>query len=104
MLGFKIITGVVISSNCLRISFLLKHHNLNITDLFFKILEQKVVMLYNKNRIHEQLDDMATTIISRHERFLFKLVYVMTMKHLSLRTKKLQTVSVRKALCTWTLY
>ena len=43
--GFKIITGVVISSNCLKISFLLKRHNFNITDLFFKTLEQKVVML-----------------------------------------------------------
>ena len=28
----------------------------------------------------------------------------MTMKHLNLQAKKLQTVSVRKALCTWTQY
>ena len=26
----------------------------------------------NKSRIHEQLDDMATTVISRHKRFPFK--------------------------------
>ena len=31
-----IITGVVISSKCSRIPFLLKRHDLNITDLFFK--------------------------------------------------------------------
>ena len=41
-----IITGMVILSNCLRISFLLKRHNLSITDLFFKTLEEKVVMLF----------------------------------------------------------
>ena len=40
------ITGVVISSNCMRISFLLKRRNLNITGLIFKILEQKVVTLF----------------------------------------------------------
>ena len=36
-----IITGVVISSECLRISFLLTRRNINITDLFFKTLERK---------------------------------------------------------------
>ena len=41
---------------------------LNFTDLFFKTLETKVVMLFlwrfNKNLSHQQLDDMAKQVIS----------------------------------------
>ena len=39
-------TGIVISSNCWPISFLLEHHNLNATDLLLKTTKQEVVMLF----------------------------------------------------------
>ena len=46
MQGFNNTTGIVRSSNCLKYHFYLKRHNFNITDLFFKTLEQNAVMLF----------------------------------------------------------
>ena len=40
------ITGVSISSNCMRIQFLFQRHNFNVTDLLLKTVEQKVVTFF----------------------------------------------------------
>ena len=67
MFSCMYITGVSISSNCMRIQFLFQRHNFNVTDLLLKTLEQKVVTFFlsrfNKSRIREQLDDVRTPVI-----------------------------------------
>ena len=40
------ITGVSISSNCMRIQFLFQRHNFSVTDLLLKTVEQKVVTFF----------------------------------------------------------
>ena len=58
---FWYITGIAISSNCMRIQILFQCHNFNITYLLLKALRQEVVTFFlwcfNKNRICEQLGE-----------------------------------------------
>ena len=66
----------------------LKHHR--------PIFQVAFLARFQQNRIHEQLDDMVSPVILAGIRYSFQTcVYVMTMKHLILRAKRLQTVSVK---------
>ena len=57
-------TGMVISSNCSRIRFSLKRHNINVTIFYLKnrSMTFKLCRL-KKNDILQQLCDMATPVI-----------------------------------------
>ena len=81
----------------------LQHHR-----PIFQNPRKNAVMLFwwrfNKNRIGEHSGDTATPVISRHKRFFFKPVYVMTMKHLNLRAKNYKLLVLEEhfvpGLCT----
>ena len=61
------LTGVLISSNCSRIRFLLKRHNKNVTTFCSRVFNNRSLTLklwrWNKNCILMQLDDMETPVI-----------------------------------------
>ena len=84
----------------LRISFLLIRHRPHFQNPLTKGCDAFLVHEASKNIVFmSKLNDMTAQEISFQT-----CVHVMTMKHLNVRAKKLQTVSVKRPLFTWILY
>ena len=86
------ITGVLISSNCSRIRFLLKRHKKNVTTFCSRVFSNRYVTLklwrWNKNCILMQLDDMAMPVKLKLEKSWFGKVKILKISDvvLSLRS------------------